>query len=133
MLIPAAARRRDRFGQRRLGPRTDDRRRRQCYNPTTPGADEILNSNGVLVIPDVLANAGGVIVSYFEWAQNPSRFSWDEREVNDRLAHRMQLAYRQVEERARAGRVSLRVAAYELGIERVVEAGRLRGRRGYVQ
>ena len=101
--------------------------------PPRPARTRSSTATGVLVIPDVLANAGGVIVSYFEWAQNPSRFSWDEREVNDRLAHRMQLAYRQVEERARAGRVSLRVAAYELGIERVVEAGRLRGRRGYVQ
>ncbi len=100
-------------------------------NPTTPSADEILNSNGVLVVPDVLANAGGVIVSYFEWVQNLQHFSWDEREVNDRLGTRMRRAYREVEERARAGGVPLRVAAYELGIERVVEAGRLRGQRGY--
>jgi len=100
-------------------------------NPTTPGADEILNSNGVLVIPDVLANAGGVIVSYFEWVQNLQHFSWDEREVNFRLGNRMRRAYRQVRERARDGNVPLRVAAYEVGIERVVEAGRLRGHRGY--
>jgi glutamate dehydrogenase (NAD(P)+) len=101
-------------------------------NPTTPEADELLNDNGVLVIPDVLANAGGVIVSYFEWAQNLQHFSWDEREVNDRLATRMRRAYREVQERAQANRVTLRVAAYELGIERVVEAGRLRRPRGYV-
>jgi len=99
--------------------------------PTTPDADDILADSGVLVIPDILANAGGVIVSYFEWAQNLQRFSWDEREVNERLASRMRHAYGQVAERARAGRVSMRVAAYELGIERVVEAGRLRGHRGY--
>lgn len=100
-------------------------------NPTTPSADEILNGNGVLVIPDVLANAGGVIVSYFEWVQNLQHFSWDERDVNNRLGTRMRRAYREVEQRARAGGVPLRVAAYELGIERVVEAGRLRGHRGY--
>ncbi len=101
-------------------------------NPTTPKADEILNDNGVLVIPDVLANAGGVIVSYFEWAQDLQHFGWDEREVNDRLAARMRRAYGEVAERARAGRVSMRIAAYELGISRVVEAGRLRRHRGYV-
>jgi len=100
-------------------------------NPTTPIADEILNAKGVLLVPDVLANAGGVIVSYFEWVQNLQHFSWNEREVNDRLVAKMQRAYRQVDERASADGVSLRVAAYELGIERVIEAGRLRGHRGY--
>ena len=101
-------------------------------NPTSWTADEILNENGVLVIPDVLANAGGVLVSYFEWAQNLQHFSWDEHEVNERLEARMRRAYGQVSERARAGHTSMRVAAYELGISRVVEAGRLRRHRGYV-
>ncbi len=101
-------------------------------NPTTPQADEILNDSGVLVIPDVLANAGGVIVSYFEWAQNLQRFSWDASEVNDRLAARMRKSYAQVAERAHANQTSMRIAAYELGIGRVLEAGRLRRHRGYV-
>jgi glutamate dehydrogenase (NAD(P)+) len=101
-------------------------------NPTTPEADEILNDSGVLVVPDVLANAGGVIVSYFEWAQNLQHFGWDENEVNDRLGARICRAYGEVAERARTGRVSMRQGAYELGIERVVEAGRVRRHRGYV-
>jgi len=100
-------------------------------NPITWQADEALGDRGVLVVPDVLANAGGVIVSYFEWAQNLQHFSWDEREVNDRLAKRMRNAYAEVAQRAGANRTSLRVAAYELGVERVLEAGRLRRHRGY--
>ena len=99
---------------------------------TTIPASEVYRENGILVIPDVLANAGGAIVSYFEWAQNLQHFGWDEREVNDRLAARMRRAYGEVAERSRAGRTSMRVAAYELGISRVVEAGRLRRHRGYV-
>ncbi len=97
-------------------------------NPTTPAADEILRDKGVFVVPDVMANAGGVVVSYFEWVQNQQHFRWEEREVNDKLGSIMRRAYREVAARAaeRPG-VSLRVAAYELGIERVVEAARLRG------
>lgn len=101
-------------------------------NPLTLEADALLGDRGVLVVPDILANAGGVIVSYFEWAQNLQHFSWDEGEVNERLGTRLRRAYGQVRERAVAGGVTMRVAAYELGIERVVEAGRLRGHPGYV-
>ena len=96
-------------------------------SPTTPRADDILNDAGVYVIPDVLANAGGVVVSYFEWVQNLQHFRWDEREVNDKLGTIMRRAYREVSTRAKEGDVPLRVAAYELGIERVMEAARTRG------
>ncbi len=96
-------------------------------SPTTPQADQILSDRGVLIIPDVLANAGGVVVSYFEWVQNLQHFRWDEREVNDKLGTIMRRAYREVNARARQDEVSLRTAAFELGIERVVEAARTRG------
>jgi glutamate dehydrogenase/leucine dehydrogenase len=96
-------------------------------SPTTPAADSILEDKGVLIVPDVLANAGGVVVSYFEWVQNLQHFRWDEDEVNDRLGKVMRRAYGEVAAKAEADSVSLRVAAFELGIERVVEAARTRG------
>ena len=91
-------------------------------SPTTPEADEILADKGVHVIPDVMANAGGVVVSYFEWVQNLQHFRWDEREVNDKLGTIMRRAYREVSARAREEDVPLRVAAYQTGIERVLDA-----------
>jgi glutamate dehydrogenase (NAD(P)+) len=96
-------------------------------SPTTPAADRILNEKGVYTIPDVMANAGGVVVSYFEWVQNLQHFRWEEREVNDKLGTIMRRAYREVSARAKAESIPLREAAYLVGIERVVEASRTRG------
>jgi glutamate dehydrogenase (NAD(P)+) len=96
-------------------------------SPTTPHADQIVHENGVHVIPDVMANAGGVVCSYFEWVQNLQHFRWSEREVNDKLGGIMRKAYRDVSARSKEERISLREAAYLVGIERVVEASRTRG------
>jgi len=96
-------------------------------SPTTPAADAILADKGIFVVPDVMANAGGVIVSYFEWAQNLQHFRWSEDDVNDRLGEIMRAAYATVADRAERDDVPMRVAAYSIGIERVLEAARLRG------
>jgi glutamate dehydrogenase (NAD(P)+) len=96
-------------------------------SPTTPGADEILNDKGIYTIPDVMANAGGVVCSYFEWVQNLQHFRWDERDVNDKLGNIMRRAYREVSARAKQEKLPLREASYLVGIERVVEASRTRG------
>ncbi|MEJ7750698.1 MAG: Glu/Leu/Phe/Val dehydrogenase dimerization domain-containing protein [Thermoleophilaceae bacterium] len=96
-------------------------------SPLTPAADEILAASGTLVVPDVLANAGGVVVSYFEWVQNLQHFRWEEEEINERLARIMTRAYHEVAGRSEADGTSLRVAAFSVGIERVLEAARTRG------
>jgi glutamate dehydrogenase (NAD(P)+) len=96
-------------------------------SPTTPKADQILADNDVHVIPDVMANAGGVVVSYFEWVQNMQHMRWEEDEVNDRLRKIMQRAYADVRKKAEEHDLPLRPAAYQLGIERVVEASKTRG------
>jgi glutamate dehydrogenase (NAD(P)+) len=96
-------------------------------SPTTPAADQILNDKGVYIIPDVMANAGGVVGSYFEWVQNLQHFRWEERDYNDKLGNIMRKAYREVSGRAKEEKLPLREAAYLVGIERVVEAARIRG------
>ena len=96
-------------------------------SPTTPAADQLLHDKGVYMVPDILANAGGVVVSYFEWVQNLQHFRWGEREVNDKLGATMRRAYRECSARAQQTGETLRIAAYELGIERVLDAARTRG------
>jgi glutamate dehydrogenase (NAD(P)+) len=95
--------------------------------PTTPLADDILFKRGRTVIPDILANAGGVTVSYFEWVQDFSSFFWDEDEVDKRLEVYMKRAYSSVAATARKHQCSLRGGAYVLAVERVAEATRVRG------
>jgi glutamate dehydrogenase (NAD(P)+) len=95
--------------------------------PTTAEADAVLESNGVFVIPDILANAGGVTVSYFEWVQNRSGYGWSEALVNERLAEVMRRSFAQVLQIATQQDVSMRTAAYMLGIGRVAEVQKLRG------
>lgn len=95
--------------------------------PTTPEADEILNDKGVFVVPDILANAGGVTVSYFEWVQNLQELLWSEEEVLDRLTRIMQRSFKEVLEISLSRKIPMRTAALVLGIGRVAEATRLRG------
>jgi glutamate dehydrogenase (NAD(P)+) len=95
--------------------------------PTTPEADEILNAKGVFIVPDILANAGGVTVSYFEWVQNLQNLIWSEEEVLDRLTRIMQKGFREVLDISLSKKISMRAAALVLGIGRVAEATKLRG------
>ena len=95
--------------------------------PTTAEADEILNQKGIVLIPDILANAGGVIASYFEWVQDMQYLFWTEEEVNSKLAQYIETAFNAVYDIAEEKGVSLRTGAYLIAIKRVVEAARLRG------
>jgi glutamate dehydrogenase (NAD(P)+) len=95
--------------------------------PTTPQADDILNDRGILVVPDVIANAGGVTVSYFEWVQDFSSFFWSEDEINARLVRIMQEAFAAVCQVADDHRVSLRTATFIVACKRILHARDLRG------
>jgi glutamate dehydrogenase/leucine dehydrogenase len=95
--------------------------------PTTPEAETILRERGILVVPDVLANAGGVTVSYFEWVQDQQRYSWDELDVQERLRRQLRAAFGRVIDAADRHGCDWRMAALSVAIERVSEAARLRG------
>ena len=95
--------------------------------PTTPNGDAILHDKGVLVVPDILANSGGVIVSYFEWVQDKQNYFWSADEVKNNLSEIMMRALKEVEETAAFRKVTWRQSALMLGVGRVAEAHRLRG------
>jgi len=95
--------------------------------PTTPEASKILCDNGVFVVPDILANIGGVIVSYFEWIQNIESFFWEEEEINDKLQRLMTNAFTEVLEISQAEKTDMRTAAYMIAVKRLVSAMSIRG------
>jgi len=95
--------------------------------PTTPGADRVLEEQGVMLIPDILANAGGVTVSYYEWVQDQYSFFWTERKINDTLEQTMQTAFNSVHETAERYNTDMRTGAYILAVGRVAEATNMRG------
>lgn len=95
--------------------------------PTTPAADDILVDKGVFIVPDVLANAGGVTVSYFEWVQDFSSFFWTVDEINHRLDRMMREAYRAIRETAKHHNITMRTAAFVIACTRILEQRKVRG------
>lgn len=95
--------------------------------PTTPEGDRILNEKGTFIIPDILCNAGGVTVSYFEWVQNTMHYYWSEQEVNEKLQQKMVLSFEDVYRMQQEKKVTMRDAAYLVGVGRIAEAMKARG------
>jgi glutamate dehydrogenase (NAD(P)+) len=95
--------------------------------PTTPGADEVLAKAGVFLLPDILANAGGVTVSYYEWVQDQNSFFWSENQINEALEQTMRSAFNSVHATAERYQTDMRTGAYILAVDRVAEATRMRG------
>ncbi|KKR10434.1 MAG: Glutamate dehydrogenase, partial [Candidatus Woesebacteria bacterium GW2011_GWA1_39_21] len=96
--------------------------------PMTPEAEEIILNKKVDVLPDVLCNAGGVTVSYFEWVQNLSGYYWEKDEVNKKLKRIMDKAFNKIYEMKKSKNISFRQAAYTLAVKRIIDAMMLRGR-----
>ena len=125
MLVPAAL-------ENQINGSNADRIRAEIIveganGPTTNEADEILDKKGIVIVPDILANSGGVIVSYFEWVQNIQSVSWNEEEVNAKLFEIISRGFEGVWEISKEKNVSLRTGAYLIAVKRVVEAKKLRG------
>jgi glutamate dehydrogenase (NAD(P)+) len=95
--------------------------------PTTPGADQVLFDDGVFLVPDILANAGGVTVSYYEWVQDQNSFFWSEHQINETLEQTMNIAFNSVHETAQRYHTDMRTGAYILAVDRVAEATSVRG------
>jgi glutamate dehydrogenase (NAD(P)+) len=95
--------------------------------PTTPGSDRVFADEGVFLVPDILANAGGVTVSYYEWVQDQYSFFWSEKQINETLEQTMRAAFKSVHETAQRYDTDMRIGAYILAVDRVAEATRVRG------
>lgn len=95
--------------------------------PTTPEADPIINEKGIVCVPDILANSGGVTVSYFEWVQNKAGYYWTEEEVNTKHDHKMEIAFEQVWNNTTQYKASMRIAAYITALQRIEQGVKLKG------
>jgi glutamate dehydrogenase/leucine dehydrogenase len=125
VLVPAAL---ENAITKEMAPRVRARVVAEAANgPTTPGADAVFKERGIMVIPDILCNAGGVTVSYFEWVQGLQAFFWDEAEVNSNLDRIMKRAFAEVHKVSTERRLDMRTAAYVLAVDRVAQATKIRG------